>query len=212
MGKQRKQVDPLLLCLMVCAVERESAELERQLLLPKAKVGALVLKMKIHVKILGKELLFTSPVARAAFFEKNNGKNAFIGIDDTPTSQMRRYFEGAVVPAVYYQHPHSGWEDFRDAREALLLEFIPRYTRDIRGNRVKSRRSSTELTKEGFTGLIERITAWMIENGHEVPDPEDFKAWRDSAPAAGEIYPPLARMKQIYDKMKFSNKPWLKTK
>lgn len=167
--------------------------------------------MKVHVKISNGEITFTSEPARRAFFDRANGKNAFLEIDDAPTAQMRRYFEGALIPAIYYQHPNSGWIDFWDAREAVLLEFLPRYTRTLRGEKVRSRKSSTELTKLAFTGLLERISAWMLENQEEVPDPMDFKAWRDSAPAAGEIYPPLARMKMVYDKAKEKSlAPWLK--
>lgn len=166
--------------------------------------------MKVWVRVQKGELVFTSELAKHVFFEKNEGANAFLVIDDTPTDNMRRYFEGAVVPAVYYQHPFSGWADFKDAREALKLEFLAGYTLDIRGQRSKYARSTTELSKARFTAFLEEIAAWLTENGLEVPVPEEYIAWRDSAPAAGEVYPQLARMKASYEnaKIKASEKPW----
>lgn len=169
--------------------------------------------MRARVKIKHGELIFSSGPAKRAFYERNEGKDAIIDIDDAPTANSRRYFEGAIVPAVYYQHPNSGWVDFGDAREALKLEFLPDYTRSLKGEKVRIAKSTAELSKEGFFRLLEVITRWLIEQGLECPDPEDFKAWRDSAPSAGEIYPPLGRMKQNYDKIRQQDnfdKPWLK--
>lgn len=37
-------------------------------------------------------------------------------------------------------------------------------------------------------------------NGYVVPDSEDYKRWRDSAPLKGEVYPPLARLIEWSDK------------
>lgn len=158
--------------------------------------------MRVRASVKNGEILFSSPVAKRAFFERNNGKDAIIDIDDAPTANSRRYFEGALVPAVFYQHPKSGWIDFKDCREALKLEFLPGYTQTIGGVRAKIARSTTELNKTGFAALLETITRWMAENGLEVPDPDDFKAWRDSAPGSQEVYPPLARMRQLYNSAK----------
>lgn len=157
--------------------------------------------MKTRVHIGDHTLTFTSDMARHAFFERNKGKHAYLVIDDQPSAQMRRYFEGAVVPAVFYQHPNSGWVDFGECREALKLEFLP--TRFVHGlTRARSMRvalSTADLSKERFRALLEQVTNWMVENGLEVPDPEEYKAWRDSAPPAGVIYPQLLRLKTKYD-------------
>lgn len=167
------------------------------------------MKARIHIK--HGEIHFSNPVARRAFFERMEGKDGIIEADEAITVNSRRYFEGAVVPAVFYQHPKSNWIVFADAREALKLEFLPSYTHDLRGNRVKVAKSTTELTKAAFFKLLESITHWMTENGLEVPEPEDFKAWRDSAPAANEIYPPLLRLKTGYDRIKQTTvPPWRK--
>lgn len=169
--------------------------------------------MKVRTTIKSGEIIFTSPMAKRAFFERNEGKDATIDIDDSPTTNSRRYFEGALVPAIFYQHPKSGWKDYKDAREALKLEFIPGYTHNLKGEREKFARSTTDLSKASFVALIDVISRWMTENGLEVPDPEDFKAWRDSAPVANEVYPPLARMKATFNSAKINDvAPWRKVK
>lgn len=138
-------------------------------------------------------------MARHKFFE-HKGKHAIIEIDDKPSAQMRRFFEGAVVPYVFYQHPESGWETFRDAREALKVEFLPSYTiRTINGGRIALSRSSASLNKAKFSAFVEAVIRWLEENQYEVPDNEDYKRWENSAPGKGEVYPPLQR---IIDKFK----------
>lgn len=166
--------------------------------------------MRVRANIKHGEIVFTSPQAKRAFFERNDGKDAIIDIDDAPTVNSRRYFEGALIPAIYYQHPKSGWIDFKDAREAIKLEFLPGYTRSLQGERTRVARSTTELSKAGFLALIEAITRWMHENGLEVPDGDDYKLWRDSAPATHEVYPPLARMQATYNSVLLKDKPWRK--
>lgn len=160
---------------------------------------------KYRVLIGDKTLTFTSDLARHKFFE-HKGKHAIIEIDDKPTSEMRRYLEGCLVPITFYTHPQSGWETFRDAREALKVEFLPSHTiRTIKGSRVSLSRSTAGLSKVGFRVLIEAISRWLIENElcTELDlDPESYKRWRDSAPGVGEVYPPLHRLKESYDRNK----------
>ncbi len=127
------------------------------------------------------------------FLVKHAGKEVKVEVDETPTSEMRRFFEGAIVPYAFYQSDLA-WEDFRETREALKLEFNFAYTLDLGGKRAKVAKSTTTLSKERFKRFLDEIEAWFRENGYEFPDPEQFKAWRDSAPDANEIYPPLQRL------------------
>jgi hypothetical protein len=166
--------------------------------------------MRVRGNVKNGEIHYSSPITRHRFLEAAEGKYVYIAIDDAPTANSRRYFEGALVPAVFYQHPNSGWEDFKECREALKLEFLPAYTRSVKGDRIKYARSTTELNKKAFVKLIEDISAWLEANGMEVPNPEDYKAWQNSAPAAGEVYPPLERLKQVYNKNKYNDRPWRK--
>lgn len=155
----------------------------------------------IRARARNKKIEFPSPIAEHRFFEQAEGKELIITIDDKPSSQMRKYFEGAMVPAVFYQHPNSGWETFKDAREALKFEFLPTYTKTVRGERVRVARSTTGLSKQGFKRFLDLISDWMLENGLELPNPEEYKAWRDSAPLPGEIFPDVERMKRRYDEL-----------
>ncbi len=168
--------------------------------------------MRVRARVKDREFIFTTPLAKMRFMEGVEGKEVYIELDDAPTANMRRYFEGAMIPAIYYQHPKSGWIDFKDAREAIKLEFIPGYTRDLKGQRVKVARSTTELSKARFVALIESVTRWMTENGLEVPEPQDYVAWRDSAPPAHEVYPPLKRMQEVYNQARDDAALWRKKK
>ena len=153
--------------------------------------------MKIRARIVNKGIVFSSDKAKAMLLEHNN-TDIVIEVVDKPSLQMRRFFEGAVVPAVYYQHPESGWETFKDCREALKLEFLPLYVTRITGGKERVSQNTGDLTKEKFRTFLDKIMRWLEEQGLEMPDPEDYKSWRDSAPAADEIYPPLLRLRESY--------------
>jgi len=148
--------------------------------------------MKWRAVIGKRDLIFGSELAAARFYEQQ-GKPVTIELDDRPSAEMRRFFEGAVVPYVFYQSG-AAWSDFRECREALKLEFLPSWARDLRGNRVKLARSTTELSKAGFQRFLEDVLRWMELQGMEVPDAEEYKRWRDSGPLEGETYPPLKRL------------------
>lgn len=155
--------------------------------------------MKTHARVIHGKIRFASDLAEAKFMEKAANKDLIITIDDEASANKRKFFEGAIVPAVYYQNPNSGWTNFKEVREALKLEFLAGWTRTAAGERIKYAKSTTELSNAGFGRFIESIIRWMEEQGMEVPDPKEYKDWRDSAPPAGEIFPQLARLKKIYD-------------
>lgn len=157
--------------------------------------------MKFHAQIGDHTLTFASQHAKVKLFE-HKGKNVIIEIDDKPNSKMRRFFEGAVVPYVFYQNQTAGWEDFRDAREALKVEFLPSYSKSIRGDRIRLSQSTTTLSKGKFSKFLETVTRWMEENGYEVPDYIDYNKWKNSAPMAGSIYPPLKRLIETHSQKK----------
>ena len=171
--------------------------------------------MKVHAKVQNNELTFSSPLARQRFFETHNGKDVLIEADEAPTAEMRRFFEGCLVPVMYYSHPKTGWNSFKDAREALKLEFLPpRTVTSVKGHSVRITPSTTELTKERFKIFVNVIVEWMVENqiaDYTTLDAEAYKAWRDSAPGVDEIYPPLERLKASYESAKFAlTPPWRK--
>lgn len=155
--------------------------------------------MKTRVEITEHGVVFSSELAKAVFLERFKGQPAYLVIDDQPTANMRRYFEGAVVPAVFYQHPKSGWVDFGECREVLKLEFLGGVVHRIDGSVYEVAKSTSTLSKGQFRAFLDHVTMWLIDTGLECPDPDDYKAWRDSAPEAGQTYPPLLRLKQKYE-------------
>ncbi len=161
--------------------------------------------MKVHAHVHQGDIVFGSAIARANFFEKFDGKDILIEPNELISAKKRRFFEGCLVPVTFYAHPHSGWQSFADAREVLKLEFLGRDLRGINGEWARVARSTTDLNNKKFGAFIEAVVAWLQEN-HMVPqealDPENYIRWRDSAPSPDEIYPPLARLKEVYDKEK----------
>jgi hypothetical protein len=142
----------------------------------------------------GKLVIFHETAFRL-FLEENEGKRMKITVDDQVTSNMRRFFEGAVVPFFALQNEIDGKKlSFQDARETLKLEFNPKYVRKLNGKLEIIGGSTTNLNKEKFRLFLEKIISYMEENGYEIPDSEDYIKWRDSGPMVGEIYPPLKRL------------------
>jgi len=134
------------------------------------------------------------------FLKRHEGKEVTLTITEENSVRLRRFFEGAVVKYVFYQHMIPEWKNFKDCREALKLEFNRKYAIGVDGQRKEYAGSTKEMTKQEFREFVDKITTWMMQNGYEVPDPEEFKRWRDSAPEPGEIYPPVKRLQAIYER------------
>lgn len=162
--------------------------------------------MRFRAIIADKRLEFSSDLAEQRFYELK-GTPVIIDLDDRPSAEMRRYFEGVVVVSAFYQSV-TAWQDFKECREALKLEFLPGWTHNIKGQQVQYPRSTSELSKEGFRGFLGRIEVWFMDCGYEWPDPESWKRWRDSGPMKGEIYPPLARLKEQHERKRALAAPW----
>lgn len=161
--------------------------------------------MTTRIMVVDGEFEFGSPLAKHRFLKAAEGKEVRLDIQEKPTSEMRKYFEGCLVPAFFYLHPNSGWTSFADAREILKLEFSPgtRSVTKIDGSVARVAPSTTELSKTRFTSFVEAITGWMRESGVDetLLDSEEYKRWRDTN-FDEWVYPPLARLKALYDKAK----------
>jgi hypothetical protein len=155
--------------------------------------------MRSLVRISGGKMRFASPLAEQVFLEKNEGKYAYIVIDDEATAEKRRFFEGACVPAFFYLHPKAGWENFKEAREAIKLQWLPAWTMNSKGERMRYSRSTADLSNEKFGELLTILTRYIEENFGEILDPEEYKKWRDSAPPPGGMFPQMARLKAKYE-------------
>jgi hypothetical protein len=162
--------------------------------------------MKWSAIIGDRQIQFSSALAAEKFWEKK-GTPVSIVEDDRPSAELRRFFEGAVVPYVFYQSA-TAWSNFRECREALKLEFLPGWTRDMRGVQVRTPRSTSELSKDGFRGFLGKIEVWMMDNAMDWPESDAYKAWRDSGPLKGEVYPPLARLKAVQEARQNAHAPW----
>lgn len=55
----------------------------------------------------------------------------------------------------------------------------------VLGKEIKVSKSTTELNSYEFRNYLDKIAA---ESNVAIPDTEDFKRWRDSAPLVGETY------------------------
>lgn len=157
--------------------------------------------MQIRGRILRGKIQFGSAFVEQRFLAKNEGAYLIVQIDDEPTAEMRRFYEGAVVPYYFLQNPQSGWKDFRECREALKLEHNFTFVKDRTGKSHKVS-MSTSVSKEKFKEFIGKCERDFMENGFEWPDPEAYKAWQDSAPGPGETYPPLEALKEKYERLR----------
>lgn len=151
--------------------------------------------MQSRARVTNGQIVFTSDYAETLFKQRAEGKDLIITVDESPSKEIRGFFEGAVIPFLYWQSLKSGWTNYAETREALLMEFLPKWVIDLKGQRQKSRVSSAALSRVAYKRLVNDVLNWMADQGYELPDAEDYKKWRDSAPLKGEEYPPLARLK-----------------
>lgn len=155
--------------------------------------------MRLRARIKNGNVVFDHPRAKGVFMRAAEGKDVQVLLDEKASENMRRFFEGALVQAMFYLHPHAGWENFKDAREALKLEYRPGWTTNFKGERIKYARSMTDISKKELTSMVEEIVNYVHTNFAVDLDPEDYVRWRDSVPAAGEMYPPMQRLKEKWE-------------
>ena len=48
--------------------------------------------------------------------------------------------------------------------------------------------------------MVDAVIALMDEQGLEVPNPIEYDRWKQSAPPAGEVYPPMKKLIDAYDR------------
>lgn len=164
--------------------------------------------MATRIRVRDRKIVFSSLSAESFFFDRAEGKDVLLTIDDRPSREIMAYFEGCLVPAFFYWHPNSGWKDFRDARDVLKAEFLPtRSVRTLKGDFITAPPSMGDLGKERYAQLCDTVVNWMIESGMpaEVLDSAEYVRWRDSAQAPGVVYPPIERLRESYTSQCESN-------
>ena len=160
--------------------------------------------MKVSARVSKGRIVFASQLTESVFLEKCEGKDLIIAVDDETTGEKRRFFEGGVVPVYFYLHPFAGWRNFKECREAIKLEFIPGFTKSRDGKQIVYPRSTTELSNRAFGEFLEKVTGYLRENFGEIIDSDEYKAWRDSAPVPGSIFPQHARLKTAWESARLS--------
>ena len=132
-------------------------------------------------------------IAWQAWKEGHEGAHIVISEEKlTVSDEMRGYMFGAVIPFLMRLVPD--WAKLSNVYVYEILKknfnyfeaFNPVTKRVERyGQSVMARTSGSEAGME----FIQEIEGWVLENyGQHLPDPEKFKAWRDSAPTKGEAY------------------------
>jgi len=120
--------------------------------------------------------------------------NEDIRLEITPllpeSSNMRRFFEGGILPFItFYQEGmnHRDYKDIHKVREWLKTEFNGDVV-ILGGKQHRVTKSTKGLLKE----FIERVMDWMGEQGYpiELLNPDDYKRWRDEIFPTGEIDSP----------------------
>ncbi len=157
---------------------------------------------KLQATVQNGELIFSSPLTRERFFASAEGKEVRLTIHEEPSRNLKKFFEGSIVPAFFYWHPNSGWADFKEAREALKLEFAPGIRKiTLRdGSKARVAPSMASLSRASYQMMVDSVVAWFIEQGMapEVIDSELYLKWRDSQ-FDEPYYPPLRRLKERYE-------------
>ncbi len=117
------------------------------------------------------------------------------------TYNQRKFFEGPVSQYFFYQHDPGAYQNFKEARDTLVLEAYPIKVRTLKGEWVVKGGSTANKTDKWMSALIDRIHHQIFEpNGYEFPDPQEYENWINSAPMGMEIFPPLKLLKENYER------------
>ena len=165
--------------------------------------------MQAHAKIQDKKLSFETEYGEALFYQKFSGKSVTITDNDEASANLHRFYRGAVLYYIKYQHASGSWKNLKDLHIALKKEFAGSYwTKDLHGNQIETVDSFTGISKRKFRKFLDKVLNWMSEQHFEVCDSEAYHKWIDSAPPAGEEYPPLRRLRETYEMREKASKPW----
>jgi len=150
--------------------------------------------MKFRAQIQNGSITFADEDRFSTWAGKNSGTRLLITDDEPITGELRRFFEGAIVPFFGLTNKINGKAiPLDEAREILKAEFNAKYIRGLKGGMVVGG-STAKLNKEQFREFVEKILRWFEQNGYEVPDSVDYRKWVDSGPLVGDVYPPIKRL------------------
>lgn len=114
---------------------------------------------------------------------KNKGMRVGLTLLLPESYQQRKFFEGAICPMVaFFQEGmnHRNWQDVKECRETLKIEFNGEFTR-VGGLSTKIGGSTKGELNQGF---LDRVVDWLkeqygIDRG-QVLNPKDYEHWRDT--------------------------------
>lgn len=126
------------------------------------------------------------------FLKKNPGILIDIAPKANPVSdQMRGYIFGALVPFMRQIDP-GAWESMDDDQIYEVLKKNFNYFEAFNPLTKRVERYGQSLLSTGKKNkkameFIMRVGEWVLENyGMTLPDPEEYKQWRDNAPLLTE--------------------------
>lgn len=165
--------------------------------------------MTLLIQIKNGDFRFSSPYHRQMFERmkrENEGKELRVEPDNEDVDQMQKFFSGPVCRYFFYQHERGVFQNFAEVRETLKLEANPKRVYNLKTRRYDTQGGSTQGHSKRWwqnskeTGFLDKVQRMFQQNGYEFPDSEDYKDWLKRAPAADEVYPPLQRLIEIYNK------------
>ena len=131
------------------------------------------------------------------FLYKNRGKTIRVVLEEHKgeiSNEKRGYFEGALLKSFHHfqnkERVEIGYPPYAvsEMREILKKEFNGTMIVNSKGQSEKLGRSTNSMSNARFGKFIDKIVCYMEENGIPVPDPQEYKTWRDSAPDVGARY------------------------
>lgn len=130
------------------------------------------------------------------FLRKRNGLRVRQMLEDYTgniSDEKIGYFEGALIPVLtHFQNKERDTSlpplTREEMRELAKREFNGVMITENDGTVVKIGKSTRVLSNKGYGEMIDRMVEWMVEQQIPIPDPDEYKKWRDSAPPKGQRY------------------------
>jgi hypothetical protein len=125
---------------------------------------------------------------------ENEGKMVRIEPQKNPVSQqLRSYYFGCILPLV--RETCDQWKNLNsdEMHEVIKKTFFAFEAWNPLNRRIerfgRSVMSDTEWNNSiKASAFLDVLGDYLIQNGKEIPDPSEYKAWRDSAPEVGEEF------------------------
>ncbi len=162
---------------------------------------------------LGNGFIF-EPYNRARlldFGREMRGQEVKVEITDKEkpkSAELLGYYWGGILPSIVAHnknipfHPISLGDlikegkvtraEIEEMHDTLMTEFRPKMVKDLKGLQTKQRGEMKDMNNAQASLYINDVIEWAVTNGYKIPDPEDYKAYMNSAPLIhNEDWPPM---------------------